>query len=480
VFVSFKLGKANGGGLKKEAERLLSVAGAHGTAKAAIGHLWRHKSGQLMKDLENSLKLASDSLPIEEFRSILMSKLAMSQQYGSLQAFKEAKKAYEKQEKARKKQEGEDAWKEWSERKGKEIKAAKRAKRRELKDLVERQQVEYDQMIEERRIKKEEERGKYLRGLGGGRDGGGSVVSGKSKLTRRSVYTNASTMSSSVALSLVEASISPYSVDPGKAYGKKNRKMREQLKRLRDEKKILPRHMMDQAENFRKNVLGPIPKSFAPIVGQVVGGGFMDESSVAGSSISGDSMSLLEDQRMFSSQQQKQQQEQPRASMGGAGGRPPRSVKAGTGRPGKATSSGRGAGARGGSNKGKEKGEGEEEEEEDYGDDFEDFPSVPGMEGEDTQMVTFDIGEAFPVEEEVGEKLDFFNTEAVQELPLEVYGDDFEDYEGGGGEKPALIEAVPPPMGHFSRPSTSGSASQRPVSRSSSTDGSRRGRREMQ
>ena len=46
----------------------------------------------------------------------------------------------------------------------------------------------------------------------------------KSKLTRRSVYTNASTMSSSVALSLVEASISPYSVDPGKAYGKKNRK----------------------------------------------------------------------------------------------------------------------------------------------------------------------------------------------------------------------------------------------------------------
>ncbi|GMI46306.1 hypothetical protein TrCOL_g2778 [Triparma columacea] len=481
VFVCFKLEEATGEVVKREAERLLKVSGKHGSAKAAIGHLWRQKGGQLLKDLEDSLRFASDLLPIDEFRAILMSKLAMTQQYGSLQAFKEAKAAHEKQEKLRKKQEGEEAWKLWNDRKGREMKAAKRAKKKELRELLEKQKTEFDEMMKEKKSRREEQRKKYQSGLGGGRDGEGSIVSVRSKLTRRSVATNASTMTSSVALSLVEASISPYSMDPGKTYGKKHRLMKEKLKKLKVGKKELPRHMMDQAEAFRKNVLGPIPKHFSPIVGQVVGGDLFDEASVAASSISGDSLSLLEDQKMTWGGTGG-------AGRKGGGGRPPRSVKAGSGRPEKAGKGGRGGGVLGGRGVGERKKEegGEEkkeegggEEEEDYGDDFEDFPNVPGTDGE-SQMVSFDISEAFPAEEEVGEKMDFFNEEAVAELPMEVYGDDFEDYEGGdgGGERQPLIEAVPPPMGHFSRPSTSG---ERPVSRSSSTDGSsRRGRREVQ
>ena len=52
VFVCFKLEEATGEVVKREAERLLKVSGKHGSAKAAIGHLWRQKGGQLLKDLE--------------------------------------------------------------------------------------------------------------------------------------------------------------------------------------------------------------------------------------------------------------------------------------------------------------------------------------------------------------------------------------------------------------------------------------------
>ena len=190
-----------------------------------------------------------------------------------------------------------------------------------------------------------------------------------------------------------------------------------------------------------------------------------------------------------------------RGDMGGGrpqpgSGRPPRAVKA-TGRPGKALTTGSGAGklTKSGSGGEKDKGSGEaggngengrgggvlggisvgggdDDDEDDYNDDFEDA-------GEMTlniQVTEFNQtkgegegGEGGEEEEVVGETLDFFSTDAVAELPMEVYGDDFEDDDETGHKAP-LIEATPPPPGHFTRPNTGGGGEGRPISRSSSTE----------
>ena len=486
----------NAAQVAEEIEKLKESASEHGAAKAALSILWKHKGKTLAQEVEQCLQVASDPLPVDDLKGILKSKLSMSQNFGSLESFRKAKDDFERQEKQRKRKEGEEAWKEWSEKKARDIKDSKRARRREYKELLAKQKVEYEKIKEEKRRRREEERRRSQGSLP--QFSNASIVSSKTKLTRRTAYTSASTMSNSVALSLCEASISPYGVDPGKPYSKKNIHLREKLKAMRKHNKKLPLRILEGAEAFRKEVLGPIPKRFKPIVGKMVGqSGFIESDSLAASSISADS--LLEDQIIFDKES---------AGMRGGGGRgrsgsgrPPRSVKA-SGRPSKAVGRpvkstairGKVGGAKrrdnraGGrpENKGREGGrqehgskeeEEEEEEEEEYANDFEDFPAAPGSAGEDNTLVSFNISEAFPktaeFEEEVGETLDFFNTEAVAELPMEVYGDDFEDYdEGGQTYKTHLIEAVPPPAGHFSRPSTSGD---RPVSRSSSTEGSRQG-----
>jgi hypothetical protein len=178
------------------------------------------------------------------------------------------------------------------------------------------------------------------------------------------------------------------------------------------------------------------------------------------------------------------QEVRPQRSNGGGerGGRPPRAVKAkpknvkveiktGGVLGGEPVGVGGGGGGGGGGAEDED-----EDEDEDYNDDFEDA-------GEMTMNIS--VTQAFDEKEEGVEEeeiLDFFNTEAVTaELPIEVYGDDFEDDDGepGVGFKMPLIEATPPPPGHFtagggSRPNTSGGGDGRPVSRSSSTESRRR------
>ena len=420
-------------------------------------------------------------------------------------SFARAKNEFEESEKAKKQEEAAGAWKEWSNRKTKELKASKRARKKEYKELIEKQRREFDEVKAAKKKRREEENAKYMTGLTkkrAGKEGMGSTtgsIGGKSKMSKRSAYTSASTMSKSVALSLCEAAISPYGVDPGKTYSKKNLVMREQLKKLKKKRGNLPMSLRAEAEAFRKAVSGPVPKHFMPIkgtgslVGNIIGA---DEASVAASSISGDTMSLVADQKQFESETRG-------AARGGRGRGEAEIARGGAaksnGRPSKAASSlgrppkpktvkdskrngglkttgfggsrGRGGGGSGGGDK-------DADEEDEYDNDFEDFPPEPGTVGD--TLVSFDIVEMGiddGVEQEVGENLDFFNSETVADLPIDVYGDDFEEDEEGGSDpyKVPLIEAVPPPAGHFSRPSTSGSGTQqRPVSRSSSTESRRR------
>ncbi|GMH61288.1 hypothetical protein TrLO_g8713 [Triparma laevis f. longispina] len=477
--------------------KLNEKKGDFAEAKGAFLTVWRHNTNVL--DVLG--KELTSPLPINEFRQLLVDKICKSTSYKSKEAFAAAKAEFEESEKRRQKEEAAEAWKEWSGRKDKELRQAKRARKKEFKDLLAKQQKEFDEMRAEKKRRKAIEDAKYMTGLKGSRSGKSSLASttgsigGKSKTSKRSMRSNLSTMSKSVALSLCEASISPYGVDPGKNYSKKNLVMKEKLKHLRKKKGKLPAGLRAEAEAFRKAVSGPVPKHFTPLVGTMVGGGYMDDgASVAASSISGDSLSLMEDQRQFDKESNGEKKrglgemegewkvnahDRPtKAGVGASLGRPPKP----TGSKGRSVNGAKG-GATGGLGATKGRGKAEEREDEDdvYGDDFEDFPSAPGSAGD--TLVTFDIVEmSLNVEEEVvGENLDFFNSETVAELPMDVYGDDFED-EGEGGDpyKVPLIEATPPPAGHFSRPSTSGTGEGRPVSRSSSTEGSRDRRNRFQ
>ncbi|GMH98265.1 hypothetical protein TrVE_jg6128 [Triparma verrucosa] len=474
-------------------KKLNEKKGDFAEAKGAFLTVWRHNADVL----DVLTKEMPAPLPVAEYRQLLIDKICKSTSYKSKEAFAKAKAEFEESEKKRKKEEAEEAWKEWSGRKDKELKQARRARKKEFKDLLAKQQKEFDEMKAEKKRRRDIENAKYMTGLKGGKGksrkrGGGGLGSTTGSISGKSKTSHVSTMSKSVALSLCEASISPYGVDPGKKYSKKNLMMREQLKNLRKKKGKLPAGLRAEAEAFRKAVSGPVPKHFTPIVGTMVGGYMDDGASVAASSISGDSLSLMEDQRQFD----KESGVGGRPGGGGkinAHGRPTKAGVASLGRPPKPTSTkGRGTSDKGGlsatkglgatkkssGSKGDKGNGGGDEEDDEYANDFEDFPSAPGSAGD--TLVTFDIVEmSLNVEEEVvGESLDFFNSETVAELPMDVYGDDFED-EGEGGDpyKVPLIEATPPPAGHFSRPSTSGTVEGRPVSRSSSTEGSRDRRR---
>ena len=462
-----------------------------GKAKGAILTIWRHKKNVL----DEINELLSSAVTPDNYRTLLEDKICKSTKFKSKESFARAKKEFEESEKARKKKEAEGAWKEWSERKDKQFKASKRARKKEYKELIEKQRREFDEMKATKKKRREAENAKYMAGVTKKptRDGMASTtgsIGGKSKQSKRSSYTNASTMSKSVALSLCEAAISPYGVDPGKTYGMKNIALREQLKRLKKSKGKIPKSLRAEAEAFRKAVAGPVPKHFEPIkgagslVGNIIGS---DVASIAASSISGDSLSLMADQKQF-------ERETRGTARGGRGRgeRVGRSCAANSNeRPSKAASLGRPpkpktvTGSKrsgmkttdfsGGGRVGRVEGRAEDDEYE-YDNDFEDFPPQPGTVGD--TLVSFDIVEMSKgVEEEVGESLDFFNSETVADLPMDVYGDDFEDDDEGSSNpyKAPLIEAVPPPAGHFSRPSTSGEGSQqRPVSRSSSTESRRR------
>ena len=361
-------------------------------------------------------------------------------------------------------------------------------------ETLDAQKKEYKRLRENRKKKYEADMAKYgvVRtgsGGGGGDDNDSTTLGGRSRRSKMSQKSTSSVMSSSVTLSLCEASISPYAVNTAAPYPKRFMQLREQLKHMRikqnvkSKKNTIPESWTMEAEAFRDEILG-VQRSNK----------MWDDSSMAASSISGDSLSVGNDillEMNVSVGNVNKMKGKEKSKSGGDGKPPLATAKAKTDskaktetkdiimRPQKSAklkvqSEGKAPGKGNRKTKKIKKQTSQSFVDEDvYGDDFEGGEEFPVV------ISSFDGGggEEGGGEEEVGD-MDFFNSEIVSDLPIEdenidVYGDDFEGedaiQENDFGEGKNLILASAPPPGHFSggsisRPNTSGGSDGRPMS----------------